>query len=494
MTPRCLTVVAALLLSVAGPQEESLNAQAEDVKASPAMEKPISLHPGNPHYFLFRGKPTVLVTSGEHYGAVLNPDFDYVRYLDVLKEHGFNQTRVFSGTYRELPASSFPGIKENTLAPAAARFVCPWARSSMPGASDGGNKFDLAAWDDSYFKRLKDFVAQAGQRGVVVEFVFYCTMYNEELWQASPMRASNNVNGIGNVERHEVFSLKDKRLLAAHEALVRKGVSELQDFDNLYYEICNEPYERGGFAREWNDRIIATIVDAESAFPHKHLIAEGIAVRSAKIEKPNAAISVFNFHAATPEAVRLNYGLNKAIADDETGGKGIDDAPYRREAWEFMLAGGGVYSHLDFSFTCKHPDGTAKLTSEPGGGGAGIRTQLKVLKQFIERFDFVRMKPDQAVIKGGRIMAPGGKQPIDVKTSVSVLADRGRAYAIYISGGTQAELLVDLPAGKYSAEWIDTKSGTVAKAEIVGHRVGNMQFTSPAYEEDIALRLIAAGE
>ena len=34
--------------------------------------EPLSLHPDNPHYFLFRGKPTILVTSGEHYGAVLN--------------------------------------------------------------------------------------------------------------------------------------------------------------------------------------------------------------------------------------------------------------------------------------------------------------------------------------------------------------------------------------------------------------------------------------
>ena len=33
---------------------------------------PIRLHPDNPHYFLWRGKPTVLITSGEHYGAVMN--------------------------------------------------------------------------------------------------------------------------------------------------------------------------------------------------------------------------------------------------------------------------------------------------------------------------------------------------------------------------------------------------------------------------------------
>ncbi len=45
--------------------------------ATAAPPKPLALHPDNPHYFLFRGKPTVLVTSGEHYGAVLNLDFDY---------------------------------------------------------------------------------------------------------------------------------------------------------------------------------------------------------------------------------------------------------------------------------------------------------------------------------------------------------------------------------------------------------------------------------
>ncbi len=41
---------------------------------------PLQLHPDNPHYFLWRGQPTVLITSGEHYGAVLNADFDYVKY------------------------------------------------------------------------------------------------------------------------------------------------------------------------------------------------------------------------------------------------------------------------------------------------------------------------------------------------------------------------------------------------------------------------------
>src|SRR6266498_2832934 len=76
---------------------------------------PLSLHPDNPHYFLFRGKPTVLVTSGEHYGAVLNLDFDYRKYLDTLAKDGLNNTRTWSGAYCEAPGDF--NIASNTLAP-----------------------------------------------------------------------------------------------------------------------------------------------------------------------------------------------------------------------------------------------------------------------------------------------------------------------------------------------------------------------------------------
>jgi hypothetical protein len=38
------------------------------VGAEPAM--PIALHPANPHYFVWRDTPTILITSGEHYGAL----------------------------------------------------------------------------------------------------------------------------------------------------------------------------------------------------------------------------------------------------------------------------------------------------------------------------------------------------------------------------------------------------------------------------------------
>jgi len=117
-----------------------------------STSEPLKLHPANPHYFLWRGKPTILITAGEHYGAVLNLDFDYKTYLKALQSNKLNLTRTFPGAYVE-PATAFK-IAGNTLAPAPGRFICPWARSSEPGYANGGNKIDLTKWGEASFRRL----------------------------------------------------------------------------------------------------------------------------------------------------------------------------------------------------------------------------------------------------------------------------------------------------------------------------------------------------
>ena len=453
---------------------------------------PLSLHPDNPRYFVFRGQPAILVTSGEHYGAVLNGAFDYVPYLDELKARGFNLTRTFSGTYFEVPGSF--NIVDNTLAPAPKNYVGPWARSDQPGAADGGHKFDLTKWNPAYFKRLKDFIAQAGKRGVVVEMVLFCTVYDDKLWHVSPLRAANNVNGLGKVTRTEVFALKEPGLTAVQEALTRKIVSELKDCDNVYFEVCNEPYF-AGVSRPWQDRIIDVIVDAEKDLRHKHLIAQNIANGSVKIDKPNRHVSIFNFHYATPpNAVKVNCDLARPIADDETGFKGTGDRIYRGEAWDFLIAGGAVFSNLDYSFSCKHPDGTAKVTTSPGGGGPALRRQLAILKRFMDGFDFTAMKPADGLLRKARITSeatPKGKKPTPAPT-VRVLAEVGRQYAVYVRGGVAAVLTLEMPAAAYRAQWLNPRTGKVDKREDFRHAGGPRTLAAPVYTEDIALRILRA--
>lgn len=457
-------------------------------------EKPVeffALHPDNRHYFIWQGKPTVLVTSGEHYGAVLNLDFDYVRYLDELQRHGLNHTRVFSGVYRE-NAGAFK-ITDNTLAPAANRYACPWARSDQPGYHGGGNRFDLTHWDVAYFDRLKDFLTQAARRGIVVELTLFCPMYKDEMWNDCPMKAENNINGIGQCQREEVYTLEQRDLLDVQLAVTRKLVNELRDFDNLYYEICNEPYF-GGVTIQWQHAIADAIVEAEKDFPQQHLISQNVANGRAKIEQPHPAVSLFNFHyCVPPDTVAMNFGLNKAIGENETGFRGQDDVLYRTEGWDFLLAGGSLYNNLDYSFTAAHPDGSLRGYKSPGGGSVELRQQLGILKRFLDDLDFVHMQPDNAVV-----------QDVSPQLTAHVLAQRSQAYAVYLHvplpnkpkqlrdhlrSDVKAKLTLGLPDGDYTVEWIDPLSGKVVKSDDVQPIRGKCQLLSPQFANDIALRI-----
>lgn len=448
--------------------------------ATIGASRPVSLHPQNGHYFLFRGKPTILITSGEHYGAVLNLDFDYTKYLDTLAKDGLNLTRTFSGAYAE-PYGAF-NIQSNTLAPLSGRFICPWARSETPRYNGGGSKFDLNRWDTDYFKRLKDFVGYASRKGIVVEMNLFCPMYENSMWALSPQNASNNINGVGNTARTNVYTLdKSDGLLGVQEAMTLKIVTELNAFDNVYYEICNEPYF-GGVTIEWQRHIADIITATEKTLPRKHLISQNIANGKARIENPHPAVSIFNFHyARPPETVPMNYSLGKVIGDNETGFKGTNDSWYRLEAWEFILAGGGLYNNLDYSFVAGFEDGTFKYHArQPGGGTSELRHQLKILKDFMNRFQFVRMHPDDSVIKGGW----------PAKGRVHCLTEPGKQYAVHIFGGERTDLSMDLPAGKYRTEWVNTMTGKTDKQEDLRSNGTTVTLHSPIYQDEIAVCIL----
>ena len=441
---------------------------------------PVELHPDNPHYFRYRGKPAVLITSGEHYGAVMNLDFDYTTYLETLAADSLNLTRVFTGAYVE-PVGAFR-IEQNTLAPRPDRFICPWPRSTSPGYANGGNKFDLTKWNEEYFRRLRDFMSEAERRNVIVELALFCPFYGDEQWKLSPMNDINNINGGGPADRNHVYTLdKSGALLAVQENLVKKIVHELRGYSNLIYEICNEPYF-GGVTMEWQHHIASLIREQEKNFPATHLISQNIANGSEMITDPHPAVSVFNFHYAYPPlAVARNYHLNKVIGDNETGFDGNADSTYRREGWTFILAGGALYNNLDYSFTHDHENGTFRYPpTQPGGGSAALRQQLRYLQQFISRFDYLRMRPDTTVIADFRNFG-----------AAQALADPGKQYALYLFGKGPLETQLDLPAGNYALEFLDPSTGKTEKGTPL-RSDGRVTIITPPYAEDVAIRIVAA--
>jgi hypothetical protein len=458
---------------------------------------PLRLDSRNPHYFFYQGKPLVLLGSGEHYGSVLNTAFDYSRYLETIAKAGLNQTRLFSGVYHEVPGDF--GIAKNTLGPDPKHFLCPWVRSDTPGALDGLNKFDLSRWNDAYFTRLVDFMRTASSHNVIVEMNLFCPFYQDRMWDVTPFNAKNNINGIGDMKRTDVYTMKDSRMQALQDEMAKRIIAALRKFDNFYFEICNEPYF-AGVTLEWQRHIAQLIVDAEASSTTHHLISQNIGNGSQRVVDPDPLVSIFNFHySRPPESVAMNYDLNKVIGINETGFDGTEDAPYRIEAWDFLIAGGALFSNLDYSFVAGYENGTF-TDKHAGGGGPTLREQFAILLRFMNSYDFVRMAPSPQVLKS---VSPSG-------ASLRALAEPGKAYAIYLhhghalggvkvgavgyavdSGSHQEQVVLELPGNSYIAEWRNTKTGKIDKSERFTHAGGEKTLASPAYTEDIALRIVA---
>ena len=469
-----------------------------------SFAQPISLHPQNPHYFLYGGKPAVLITSAEHYGAVLNAEFDYKKYLQTMHDEGMNYTRIFAGSYGEIPGSF--GIENNSLASAVGSFIAPWKRVEEPGLFKGEKKFDLNEWNPEFFERLKDFISLADELGIVVEVTFFCSTYQDNIWERNPFNPGNNINSIPvNLQRKKSNTLSNSTLTGFQQKLVEKIVTELNAFDNVFYEIQNEPWADDGVkvmrtlrtldpqpkegdwykwaemaspaSLEWQKLMAKTVVDTELQLPKKHLIAQNYTNFMHSLDKVDQNISILNFHYVWPEAVWMNYGWNRPVSFDESGFAGSSDATYLRQAWQFMIAGGAVFNNLDYSFYVGKEDGTG-TNKAPGGGSTNLRKQLAFLRGFIESLDFVKMQPDFDVVAH----SPG--------MQVQAISEHGKQYAMVFTGVSTKSVKLKLPKGKFNFEFVSPYSGkTLKKGFFTQKKSGIYELKMPEFGEMVALKI-----
>ena len=475
------------------------------VTSTAALAEPISVYPPNPHYFQYKGKPVLLISSDHHYGAIIDRDFDFVKFLNYMAEHGMNLTRIYPGGYFEVPDEF---IKNNPLGPLPGRQILPWAKSTEAGAhpdlAEAGQpsyKFDLDKWNPEYFDRLKAFVTLAHQKDIIVEVAFFNAMY-EVSWPVMPLYHGNNINNVGNYEQKDwpLFTTVDPRnadVIKRQQAYVAKITRELNGYDNVIYDICDEPK----LHKQTDAQVVPWIVAMKDAFlgaekdlPKKHLL--GQTVRGAA--SPTLSSESWNLWLPTEyityaeEALAEDYVWNKPIVVVETAwygaldiGNGYKDVnSVRLETWEFMVGGGAGHINLN---------GEYYRGQETGGDDThnGIIPQKKVLRDFLTSFDFVLMS------RLTDFTAP--KDAI-----VSTMAENGKQYALYIfhgwlknhsfwvgtPGDYQDEIALNtIPAGTYRLEWIDPATGAVKHTETRTHVGAKLVLKTPAYSMDLALRM-----
>ena len=508
--------------------------------AQTAGEATLRRHPDNHRCFLYRGRPIVLLTATEHYGAVLNGRFDYRPYLDELARNDLNLSRLFT-FYRETEDSIPPLGYANTLAPEPGREVMPWIRTGPGNAKDAGLKFDLDQWNPAYFTRLKDFLKAAAERGVIVEIVLFCNPYRDQLWSWFPMHPGNNVNRVGGgiSEVGQVMELHDPTIVERQTAFVRKIVEEVNEFDNIYFEICNETSARGSSrpvaARQdsWHLALSKVVREAEQKLPKKHLIAvnahqrlpvsetRGLAYTETGdapyIEPPE--FDIINYHyisRKTPgkgldvlEGAGTRFGnifgfmerrrhVKKPVVFDENYSGIIRGAVdewdrNRMEAWETILSGAAGFDHLDWSFTPDDPAGSGK-TPLPDGrrlDARKFRDQLGVLARLWRECGPDQMKPNPELIAAvpnqtlavASSRADGGIHVVYVGDSRLTNAGFGDP----IRGG----LALRLPAGTYDVRMLASGATEWGPLEAVKVDRGETHVRLPEFRKDCAVTVRA---
>ena len=322
---------------------------------------------------------------------------------------------------------------------------------------------------------------------IMVEVAFFNGMY-KDCWPLMPLYHGNNIQGVGNyeVDAFLLFTTAEGRnadVLERQKAYVRKITAELNRYDNVIYDICDEPTINGGKDSEVIPWILAmkdAFLEAERALPKKHVL--GQTVQSSSPDLSGDAWCDWlptEYVAAARAALEKNYGANKPIVDVESDYYGyglvkpytVDDV--RVEGWWFMLGGGAGFIHLN---------GEYYRGQETGGSDTQTRIvpEKKILKDFMESLDLVGLH---------RFTGLGG---IPAGAFASAIAEPGRQYAVYLFHGKNdgqwgahyvvtrgafedTLTLSSVPSGEYALEWIDPTTGKVKRTESRTHSGGNFQ-------------------
>ncbi len=478
-----------------------------------AAAQPIAVSSMNPHYFALNGKPVVLVTSDHHYGAVIDRDFDYARFLDTLAASGMNLTRIYPGGMFEAPDKYRAG---NPLGPLPGRQLLPWMRTTTPGANPllapagaPSMKFDLDRWNPEYFDRLKAFVAYAATKHIVVEVALFNGMYADS-WPLMAMYHGNNIQGVGNYEADVcgLYTTNDARnrdVIRYQRAYVAKVTTELNGFDNVIFDLSDEPLLQGtpgggiifldhADVIPWLQQMGDAFLAAEAALPKKHVLGQTVQSLSPDLSgEPWVQWLPTEYVKAAGAALEKNYGARKPIVDVESdyygaslvSSYGPDDV--RIEGWWFMLGGGAGIINLNSEFHRGQEAGGADTRER-------ILPQRTLLKRFMDNLDLTAVT---------RFV---GVAPLPDGIVVSALAHPGEQYAVYLAHAksdgqwgahfvavpgayTDTIELKDVPAGKYEVKWVDPATGADIKVDVVAASGGALRLQAPSYALDIAVRL-----
>ena len=480
--------------------------------------KPISIHPDNNKVLLFRGKPTLLLCATEHYGAVMNRPFDFDAYLEDCKDKCQNYTRLFL-LFREQQSAINP---YSTCKPESPDYISPFPRVGPGKARDGEPVYDVSQWNPEFFDRLHRFIKKASDYGVVVEVVIFSNTYGDSVWDLNPLHAANNINDLEDIHWTDYITLKHPKRNAVQERFVRKVVTELNGYDNVIFELCNEPggqvgpeYATVDDVNAWLCWVSGLISETEKELPNKHLIVgqeafcyNPMTLLTTLTHQADFPVDVVNVHPLPDvvlhdRAYDLGTFMSKQLKlsevrdyclaayqekkplnfDEDNVASCYKDAEawtiHRKRAWTTLM-NLSHYDVIDFSIIIYSPTGTTDSR-------AHIRSWFKYLAQFVAALplDKARVFEPQGCWKGDGAVLSGFK--IDNAQYVYIADDTELVFAQTPSYqpicGT---LTLDLAPGEYHLRAYSPLTGGYSPAIRLQGDVGTVIDLLP-FEHDVVV-------
>jgi hypothetical protein len=482
-------------------------------------DRPLIVSSRNPRYFTPASGPdagrAVYLTGSHiwnnlHDGMGPGPDgpaeperMDYPAYLRFLAERGHNFIRLWR--WEQVRSQAAGGNYHLNMTPQ------PWARTGPGTAKDGKARFDLDRFDDSFFERLRDRVATAGEAGIYVGVMLFdgwalhLSPPPDQI-EGHPFHAANNINGISAASINDLQVLPlDPRIQEIQEAYVRKVVDTLHDLPNVLWEVANESSGDGSVTKEfagflgmdevpaWGDStdwqywVIDVVKRHESErgydthpigmtmqFPVADQTKVNEPLRHSRAEwiSPGYDDEIFTSgrHPMAPGSAPSRWfadppiadGAKVVISDTDHYAPGQGDALW---AWRSFLRGHhpilmdfGLIGGLQPAAEAPADTGVPTFTFyEPA------RWAMGDTRRFAERVGLVHMQPRR-----------------DIASTGYALVNPGSEYLILEPAGDGRPVTVDIIAGTYAVEWFDVTSRVTATAgTLTVESAGIVELSSP---------------
>jgi collagenase-like protein with putative collagen-binding domain len=152
----------------------------------------------------------------------------------------------------------------------------PWPRTGPGTASDGGPRFDLSKFDQSYFDRLRSRVSQLNDAGIWVAVYLFTGEWLNALRCSTdgyPFTGGNNINSIDDGGGNGSMTMSGANAITAiQDGMADKTIDTLNDLPNLIWIVSEEASSQTMW---WQQHMIAHVRSHEAAKPYQHPVGIG---------------------------------------------------------------------------------------------------------------------------------------------------------------------------------------------------------------------------